>query len=59
MVSEPLSDTLLRMSREQLALLEITYPQKSPWLVSEFMSHDVVISLIYSIRLFTASFLFR
>ena len=42
MVSEPLSDTVLRMSREQLAaaLLEIASPQKSPWLVSEV--HDVV-----------------
>ena len=41
-VSEPLSDTVLRMSREQLAaaLLEIASPQKSPWLVSEV--HDVV-----------------
>ena len=59
MVFEPLSNTLLRMSREQLAaaLLEIASPQKSPWLVYE--GHDVVISLTYSIHLLTASFLFR
>ena len=41
-VSEPLSDTVLRMSREQLAaaLLEIASPSQSPWLISEV--HDVV-----------------
>ena len=36
-VTEPLSDTVLRMTREQLAaaLLEIASPQSAPWLVAE------------------------
>ena len=36
-IAEPLSDTVLRMSREQLAaaLLEISSPEKQPWLVGK------------------------
>ena len=45
-ITEPLSDTVLRMSREQLAaaLLEIASPSKRPWLVGQV--GDVVARVI-------------